>query len=84
MRVTHHSAASNELTEAAEFYESRTPGLGLQFVEEVELAIARILSDPQIRVRTAPNSAMFSASISLGDLLPRRQRAHSRAGDQAP
>jgi plasmid stabilization system protein ParE len=35
-----------EIREAAEFYEGRVPGLGADFLDEVDAALARILKFP--------------------------------------
>lgn len=56
-RVTLHPDADAELTEAARYYESRQPGLGVDFLAEVERALDQILTNPEafqkigIRVR---------------------------------
>ena len=42
-----HPQAEKELDAAAEYYESRQPGLGLEFVEEVYTTIARICDFPE-------------------------------------
>lgn len=41
------SPALAELAEAAEFYGERVPGLGADFVDEVDAAINRILQFPE-------------------------------------
>ena len=41
------SPAERELAEAAEYYDHAVPGLGLEFLNEVERTIARILRHPQ-------------------------------------
>jgi len=41
------SPALIELTEAAEFYESKVPGLGADFVFEADEAISRVLDFPE-------------------------------------
>jgi len=40
------SPALTELSEAAEFYEKSVPGLGSDFIDEVDAAIERILDFP--------------------------------------
>ena len=40
------SPAENELRGAAEYYENAVPGLGVEFVEEIEHTIQRILRHP--------------------------------------
>jgi len=45
MRVEFHSRALAELASAAEYYESRKPGLGNRFVDAVGEALDRIASD---------------------------------------
>ncbi|MBC9868606.1 MAG: type II toxin-antitoxin system RelE/ParE family toxin [Opitutae bacterium] len=39
--------AKSELVEAVEFYEEAVPGLGLEFLDEVERTIARIDLQPE-------------------------------------
>lgn len=46
MRVVYHPAAVEDLTEAAQFYDSRVPGLGTEFLEEVDQAVSRIANSP--------------------------------------
>ena len=41
------SPALIELTEAADFYESKVPGLGADFITEADEAISRILDFPE-------------------------------------
>ena len=41
------SPAQRELAEAIEYYERAVPGLGLEFLEEVERTINRILLQPE-------------------------------------
>ena len=41
------SAAAKELTDAIDFYEAAVPGLGIEFLDEVERTIARILLQPE-------------------------------------
>lgn len=41
------SPALKELTEAAEYYEEKVPGLGADFVTETDAAISRILKFPE-------------------------------------
>lgn len=46
MRARYHREAREELTAAAEWYEARRPGLGLDFVAEVARAVALIREHP--------------------------------------
>jgi toxin ParE1/3/4 len=46
MRLIYHPEAEAELVEAAHFYEHRVPGLGEEFVKYYELAIAKVLENP--------------------------------------
>jgi plasmid stabilization system protein ParE len=48
--------AEADLTDAAAWYDSREPGLGLQLLSEVHSGIARALEDPEffLRVRRSP------------------------------
>ncbi len=42
-----HGAARRELRRAVEYYDRRVPGLGDEFVEEVERAVEEIASFPE-------------------------------------
>jgi len=46
MKYEYHPEAEAEYSAAALFYEERCPGLGAEFVEEVEAALQRILAGP--------------------------------------
>lgn len=46
MRVIYHPHAEAELIEAAQYYESRVPALGVQFLDEANQAITRIREVP--------------------------------------
>ena len=48
MRVDFHPEALAELQAAAEFYESRRPGLGLRFIAAVEESASRIAASPAV------------------------------------
>jgi plasmid stabilization system protein ParE len=41
------SPAQEEIQEAAQFYDARVPGLGADFLEELDAAIQRILQFPE-------------------------------------
>lgn len=47
MRVIQHPEAAAELTEAARFYEGKAPGLGVQFLDAVDEAVASIAAAPE-------------------------------------
>lgn len=46
-RVSFHRLASRELTEAAQFYDVESPGLGSSFLDEVEQGTRAILEYPE-------------------------------------
>ncbi|MGL4462664.1 MAG: type II toxin-antitoxin system RelE/ParE family toxin [Planctomycetia bacterium] len=46
MRLIYHPEAEAEAAEAARYYETRSPGLGVRFSLEFEAAVAAILSAP--------------------------------------
>jgi hypothetical protein len=46
--------AARELDEAAAFYEAEVPGLGIDFLSEINTAIHRILTHPLAWVSIAP------------------------------
>jgi toxin ParE1/3/4 len=50
MRVRLHPAARAEFLEAIRHYEQQVPGLGSQFLREVQSTVARLLAQP----RSAP------------------------------
>ena len=45
--VLFHRDARAELVDACRFYESRSPGLGVALVDEVERAVARVVTLPE-------------------------------------
>ena len=47
MSVIWHPAAAEELTEAARFYESQVPGLGSDFLDEVDRTLPLIVGAPE-------------------------------------
>jgi hypothetical protein len=47
MRVLRHPEVSQELEAAALWYEQRQPGLGSDFLEEYQVALAQILDEPE-------------------------------------
>lgn len=46
MKIRFLTPASRDLADAAEYYEKQIPGLGIQFMDEVEAAISRIVAFP--------------------------------------
>ena len=46
MRFQYHPEASRELTRSIKYYEEKSEGLGAEFLDEVEHAIAQILTHP--------------------------------------
>ena len=63
MRVIYHPDAAAELIESAQFYESRLPGLGLDFLDEIERAVALIAKSPERYVLARGNIRRFSFSL---------------------
>ncbi len=49
------SPALIELTEAAEYYEEKVPGLGTEFIDEADAALALILNYPEAWTRVSEN-----------------------------
>ncbi len=45
-RLAIRTAAENDLADIRDWYESRKPGLGLEFLTEIDAAIARIVQEP--------------------------------------
>lgn len=46
-RVAFHPEALRDLTEAADFYEGRSPGLGLGLLAEVEQSLQQVIATPE-------------------------------------
>jgi plasmid stabilization system protein ParE len=46
-RVSYHRLARRELSEAAQYYESESPGLGAAFLDEVERCTSAIANFPE-------------------------------------
>lgn len=46
MKLVYHPFATREVVEAAQFYEGRSPGLGEQFLIQVDEAAQALLRDP--------------------------------------
>lgn len=44
--ITFHEAADKEMSEAARYYEARSPGLGFSFLMDIEAATEQIASNP--------------------------------------
>ena len=47
MRIEYHPAAADELHQIRDFYESRSVGLGVEFVAELEQQMLRIAAMPE-------------------------------------
>ncbi|HEX9971555.1 MAG TPA: type II toxin-antitoxin system RelE/ParE family toxin [bacterium] len=73
-RITFHELAEHELNEAADYYNSKSEGLGNVFLSEVERAVNQILHYPEsspciyrvVRrklVRRFPYSIMYSVTL---------------------
>lgn len=46
-RVSFHRLAERELNDAALYYESESPGLGIKFIDEIDGHIDRIVRNPK-------------------------------------
>ena len=60
MRLVYHPDAAEELVESAQFYESRVPGLGLEFLDEIDRAVTLIASAPEQYILVRGNIRRFS------------------------
>ncbi len=47
MNVIYHPEARTEVIEAAQYYESKQAGLGAEFLDEIDLTVARIAGQPR-------------------------------------
>jgi hypothetical protein len=81
LSVAFRRAAFRELFEAAEWYEERRAGLGIEFVAEIDRAVELLKEHPErfpqmhkdIRLRSGPSFSLFS-------VLPYRASSHCGAG----
>lgn len=55
MKYGYHPEALSEYAAAASFYEERRQGLGAEFVDEVEMAVQRVLAGPGRWPRIEPD-----------------------------
>jgi plasmid stabilization system protein ParE len=46
VKLVYHRAAENEVIAAAAFYEGKTKGLGLDFLDEFDRSVTRIMESP--------------------------------------
>ena len=51
MKLWYHAAAEIELRAAARYYESRVPGLGVEFTQAIEQQCGLILERPDVGAR---------------------------------
>ena len=76
MRVVSHPKADEELEAAAVWYEQCQPGLGLDFLNEFERTLLRILKEPQrwrkirgenrkLNFHRFPYAIVYSAQIDI-------------------
>ena len=49
------SPALGDLTEAINYYDTASPGLGGEFIDEIEATIRRIILDPEAWTKVSPN-----------------------------
>ena len=47
MTVEYHPAVEAELREIRQYYEDRSPGLGIQFVDEFERQVLLLAANPE-------------------------------------
>ena len=84
MLVVYHPDAAEELVEYAQFFESRVPGLGSEFLDEIDRAVTLIASAPEQYVLVRGNIRRFSIRrFPQRNLLPITARCFARPGDQA-
>jgi len=66
VKIRFLTPASRDLADAAEYYEKQMPSLGIQFMDEVEAAIARIVAFPLAwQPLCATHSSLPVKSLSL-------------------
>lgn len=59
MRLTIHPDAAADIQEEAQYYEEIEPGLGMAFLDEVDLAVDTVLSMPQAFPSRRENLRMY-------------------------
>ena len=75
------SPAQRDLAEAVEYYERAAPGLGLEFLDEIERTVERVLLHPEAwtrvgehhrrcRTRRFPYGLIYTVEKELSSLLP--------------
>ncbi len=47
MNVVYHPLARDEVIETAQYYEAQRPGLGVEFLDEIDASIQRIVGHPR-------------------------------------
>ena len=47
MRVEYHPAVENELREIKRYYEEKSPGLGIEFIDEFERQVLLVAATPE-------------------------------------
>lgn len=63
-RVSYHRLARRELNEAAQYYESESPGLGVAFLDEVERCTQAIVNFPEAELVSFTYWVRISMSCS--------------------
>ena len=78
MTVVFHRLAERELIAAAKSYETRAPGLGADFIRQVERTLSEIVANPDAGtpVRRKQDQASAAPEVSIRSRVPARYREH--------
>jgi hypothetical protein len=78
MKIVIHEAAKAELRKSRRWYDRRQPGLGIELLDDVRGALARIDSNPTIGLRYLNTHVRFHVdnAFSICDLLPGACQSH--------
>jgi plasmid stabilization system protein ParE len=78
VRLVVRDAAEQDISEAARWYEERSPGLGSEFLRAVDVTLAEIARMPE-RGRPRQGAARTPAPLPLRRVLRRDPRPRQRA-----
>jgi len=81
-RVSFHRLAERELNDAALYYESESPGLGIKSIDEIDGHIERIVRNPRAGEKVRKRgSSLHSPKVSLWNFLFREGSRYSDSGN---
>jgi hypothetical protein len=78
-----HESAELELNEAADFYDIRSPGLGSDFLDEVERGLGHIAEHPEAAARRSVMFVGVPGQVPVFHPLLGRRGSDSHPGDHS-